>query len=277
MKRFSLELLYHIVGIGSASGLFYKDGSIFIASDNAGYLYEFNTVSQVLSKSKLLNSHILENIPKRQKPDFEAVAEKDGNLYLFGSGSTDKRNTAFVVDLKTRDASTRNLTDLYANMRQVSDIDADNFNIEGAVASEGRWYFFQRGNGQGGNNGIFEVTGDLENFRDIKYFAKELPRIEHVNTSFTDAVFADGAFWFLASAEDTNSTYEDGEVLGSLIGKIDPQSMEIVFSQQITDTHKLEGLTFYSKTATGISFLLCEDNDTDMMESEIFKITLQLD
>lgn len=276
MKRFSLELLYHIVGIGSASGLFYSDGSLFIASDNSGYLYEFHTKDQSLTRIKLFDSQTLENIPKKRKPDFEAVAQKDGKLYLFGSGSTDKRNASTIVDLKTKEITNKNLSGLYTEMRNVSGIDAENFNLEGAFAAQDAWFFFQRGNGSGGNNGIFKVIGNLEKFAEVKYLPMELPKIKHVSTSFTDAVLIDDAIWFLATAEDTNSTYDDGEVLGSLIGKIDFETMQVVFSQQITSTQKFEGLALYSNSENEISFLLCEDNDTDGMESGIFKLTLEM-
>lgn len=276
MKRFSLELLYHIVGIGSASGLFYRDGSVFIASDNAGYLYEFNTVDQLLSKTRLLDIETLENIPKKVKPDFEAVAERDGKLYLFGSGSTQGRNVAFIVGLDDKKVETRDLSDLYANMRSTSKIDADNFNLEGAISVENNWLFFQRGNGNGGNNGVFKVIGNLENPTEVTYIPVALPKIKHVMTSFTDAILVEDAIWFLATAEDTNSTYEDGEVLGSIIGKMDVETMQITYWETITDHQKFEGLTFFSKSNSKIVFLLCEDNDTDGMESGIFKLILEL-
>lgn len=274
MKRFSLELLYHIVGIGSASGLFYKDGTVFIASDNAGYLYEYDTKDQSLSKTKLIDSETLENIPKKQKPDFEAVAEKDGELYLFGSGSTKMRTTGIVINLKTKKIGSENLSKEYSEMMAVSGIDADNFNLEGAFGTNDAWYFLQRGNGSGGNNGIFKLNLDLDHPPKVTFKPMQLPKIKHVTTSFTDAVLVGNDIWFLATAEDTNSTYNDGEILGSIIGKIDFSTMEITYSQQISDKHKFEGLALYSKSEKEISFLLCEDNDTDGMESSIFKLTL---
>ena len=44
--------------------------------------------------------------------------------------------------------------------------------------------------------------------------------------------------YFLASAEDSNSTYEDGVVLGSWIGAINPSTFKIDFTEKITDKHK---------------------------------------
>ncbi|RZJ71285.1 hypothetical protein [Flavobacterium sp.] len=276
MKRFSLELLYHIVGIGSASGLLFRDGSIFVASDNAGYLYEFHTADQKLDKTKLLERETLETIPKKQKPDFEALAEKDGKLHLFGSGSTEKRNVAAIVSVETKKVAHQDLSDLYADMRKVSGISTDNFNLEGAFASADAWFFIQRGNGNGANNGIFKVVGSWDKKPRINYFPIELPKLKHVTASFTDAILVANEIWFLATAEDTNSTYDDGEILGSLIGKMDFETLKITFTQQITEKHKFEGLTLYAKSKSEISFLLCEDNDTDGLEADIYQLTLPL-
>ena len=44
----------------------------------------------------------------------------------------------------------------------------------------------------------------------------KLPKISNVEFTFTDAILVDNFIYFLASAEDTISTYEDGEVLGSI-------------------------------------------------------------
>ena len=82
--------------------------------------------------------------------------------------------------------------------------------------------------------------------------------------------------YFLATAEDTQSTYNDGEVLGSFIGRIDLKTMKVEFTQKITSTNKFEGLTFYKKSNNKIEFLLCEDNDTELLETKIFKLGLLL-
>ena len=82
------------------------------------------------------------------------------------------------------------------------------------------------------------------------------------------------AIYFLSTAEDTKSTYDDGEVLGSFIGRIDLKSMKIDFTQKITSTNKFEGLTFYKKDNNKIEFLLCEDNDTELLETKIYKLSL---
>jgi hypothetical protein len=59
--------------------------------------------------------------------------------------------------------------------------------------------------------------------------------------------------YFLATAENTAYAYDDGEILGSLIGRIDIETMKIYF-KKISPTNKFEGLTLFSKTRTKSSF-----------------------
>jgi hypothetical protein len=42
MKKFTLELFTTIIGIGSASGLFFQDHFSLFNSDNSGFIYEYN-------------------------------------------------------------------------------------------------------------------------------------------------------------------------------------------------------------------------------------------
>jgi hypothetical protein len=57
----------------------------------------------------------------------------------------------------------------------------------------------------------------------------------------------------LATA-NTAYTYDDGEILGSLIGRIDIETMKIDFTKKIS-TNKFEGL--FSKNKNQIQFLIC--------------------
>jgi hypothetical protein len=75
----------------------------------------------------------------------------------------------------------------------------------------------------------------------------------------------------LATAEDTESTYDDGEVLGSLIGRINLKTMKIDFTQN-SDTHKFR-IDFIHQFKRKIEFLLCEDKDTEVLETDIYKLS----
>jgi hypothetical protein len=277
MQKFQLELFFHIIGIGSASGLFFNGKSLFIISDNSNVLYEYHTENKKLDKIPLANdTRRLENIPKPDKPDFEAIAEKNGDLYLFGSGSIDRRKMYAVVKMDTKEVLGFGGPDLHNTMRLFGEIDSDNFNIEAAVNDGETWYFFNRGNGPKGQNVIFTLTGNINELEfQMIYNDIEIPKINGAQSSFTDAVKAGDKLYFLAAAEKSNSTYHDGEVAGTLIGRIDIETMEVEMTEIISIKNKFEGLTIYKEDDKSIQFLLCEDTDADSEGSDIYKLTIK--
>ena len=271
MEKFQLNLFFEIIGIGSASGLVYKDNSLFIISDNSSFLYEYQIQENKLTKIKLFENN-LENIPKIDKYDFESLALKGNKLHLLGSGSTSKREKRITYNLETTAIAKKDLSKLYKSLKETTSISDDELNIEGAFFYNEKWYLFQRGNGANSRNGIFKMKS-LEIESQTQFVKVQLPKIKHVETSFTDAILVEDKIYFLATAENTTSTYDDGEILGSLIGRMDSQTFEIEFTQKISDTQKFEGLTLYKETASEIQFLLCEDNDSDLLETNIYKLT----
>ena len=276
MQKFTLELLFQIIGIGSASGLFYKDNLLTVISDNSGFLYEYNTESKDLKTYSLI-PNAAANIPKKQKPDFEAVTSDAQNFYIFGSGSTENRNTMVQFDKASKTAvKAVDLSDLYLSMQSFGNIKPEDFNIEGVALSGETWYFLQRGNGAKGKNMIFTVEAqNLENNFTILANDYKLPKIKGIRTTFTDGILVGKKLYFLATAEDSKSTYSDGKVLGSIIGSLNIETMKLEFTQQITDKHKFEGLALISDSEKQIEFWLCEDNDTDIQQSEIYKLVIK--
>jgi len=275
MEKFKLELLFQIIGIGSASGLIYKDNSLLIIGDNSGYLYEYQMDSQDLKRHPLLENPI-ENTLKKDKSDFEAITIFGNSLYVFGSGSTEKRNKMIEVNSSDKKViATNDLAGLYAVMQSFGAIKPEDFNIEGAIYTVERWFLLNRGNGGSHKNVLFTIEGkNLINDFTILSNDYKLPKIKGVRSSFTDGILVEDSIYFLATAEDTASTYDDGEVLGSFIGRINLKTMKIDFTQKISSTHKFEGLTLYSNSKEKIEFLLCEDKDTEVLETDIYKLTL---
>ncbi|MBF4471138.1 DUF6929 family protein [Flavobacterium sp. HJJ] len=274
MEKFTLEILFHIIGIGSASGLIYKDNSLFIIGDNSGFLYEYAIPSQTLQQHEIIENAAA-NIVKSEKPDFEAITHFGDTLYVFGSGSTQKRNAMVEINTFQKEIRTNDLTDLYGVMQSFGEIKPEDFNIEGAIYTGEEWYLFNRGNGESAKNTVFTIQGkNLVNEFKILSNNYKLPKIKGVRSSFTDAVLLDGKIYFLATSEDTKSTYHDGEILGSFIGCIDTKTMKIDFTKKISDTQKFEGITVYQNSDNSIAFLLCEDKDTDVLETTIYKLSI---
>ena len=273
MENFKIKSEFNIAGISCASGLVYRGNSLFIISDNSSFLYEYHLLEKELTKIKLyVDSQ--ENIPKKDKYDFESIALKGNKLHLFGSGSTSKREKGITYNLKTKTIEEKDLSKLYKNIKQTNSISDEDLNIEGALFHNEKWHLFQRGNGANSRNGIAVLNDNFDDNGTIDFIPIQLPKIKHVETSFTDAILVEDKIYFLATAEDTSSTYYDGEILGSIIGGMNSKTFEIEFTKKITDTNKFEGLTLYSKTNDNIEFLLCEDNDSEVLESTIYKLVL---
>jgi hypothetical protein len=270
MLSFQLELLFQIIGLGSASGLIYKDNSLFIISDNSSYLYQYNIQEKELHKIRLFENS-RENIPKIDKFDFEAITLKEDNLYLFGSGSTSNRNKRISFNLTTKVIQEDNLSTIYEKLKQASSISNEDLNLEGAFYSNEKWYLFQRGNGVQSKNGIFILD---KHGNDISFTPIQLPKIQNIEATFTDAVLIEDKIYFLAAVENSKSTYDDGEVLGSFIGALSLDKLQLLFTEKISETHKFEGLTLYNNSIEKIEFLLCEDKDTETLETAIYSLTL---
>lgn len=275
MEHLQLQFFLKIIGLGSASGLLYQDNTILAIGDNSSYLYDYQINKQQLQKYPLLYL-AAENIPKKHKPDFEAITQHQNDIFIFGSGSTQYRNTMVQIDATTKKVITTNdLTNLYATMQSFGEIKPNDFNLEGAIYNGEDWFLINRGNGKKSKNTIFTISGKnlVDDFTMVVNDFK-LPKLNGLETSFTDAIQVANKIYFLATAEDTNSTYDDGEILGSIIGRIDIKTMEIDFHYKITDKLKLEGLALFAETSEKITFLICEDNDTELLESNIYKLTL---
>ncbi|MVX34642.1 DUF6929 family protein [Myroides sp. LoEW2-1] len=277
MKQLTLEFLFHIFGLSAASGIAYNDEQIHLIADNSTYLYHYDMTNTLFTKTPLSQEDYgQENIAKNMKPDFESITQNELNYYIFGSGSTEKRIDLIEVHKLTNEViSTQQLDILYESMKAFAGIDNDNFNIEGAILDGETWYFFNRGNGPKSQNGIFIVTGEniIDNFR-LTYFPIKLPKINKVQSSFTDAVKVDEDIYFLAAAEDVASNYKDGEIKGSLIGKINLKKLKLEKTKVISENHKFEGITIYKQNAKEIEFLLCEDPDNDKNQTGIYKLTV---
>jgi len=275
MPKFTLELLFQIIGIGSASGLVYKDDSLFIIGDNSSFLYEYNLETKLLKRHPLIENPS-ENIPKKEKPDFEAITHYENRFYILGSGSTENRNKMITINPTDKSfLHTTDLGNLYKVMQRLGKINPEDFNIEGVIYNGNRWYLLNRGNVSSNKNSIFTIEGkSLADAFSMLSNEYQLPEIKGVRASFTDAQLVETKIYFLATAENTSSTYQDGEVLGSLIGCIDSKTMSIDFTEKISGTHKFEGLTLFENSAEKITFLLCEDKDTDELKSNIYQLTL---
>ncbi|WP_316769001.1 DUF6929 family protein [Pedobacter frigiditerrae] len=271
-----LQVYATIKGIGSASGLLLKGNLLYVIGDNSAYLYEYNIKSKALNKIELLKGlKVLENIPKAKKRDFEALCNFKNTLYVLGSGSTPNRNLMITYHLDTKNVVQQDLSSLYAKVKSSCGIDDDNLNIEGAIFDGLNWFLFNRGNGNAKKNGVIKIYGsDLTKVTKIEFSSIVLLKTDQKLVSFTDAVFYKNQIYFIAAAEDTKSTYHDGEILGSYLGSLNAETLSLNFIKQISANQKFEGISFFKENTSNLEFLLCEDRDTENLETVIYKLVI---
>lgn len=166
---------------------------------------------------------------KRHKPDLESVVAIGDALWAFGSGSTRARERLAVVPCERPEAASfRELADFYAALRGHPEFAGGALNLEGVAATDEHLWLFQRGNG-----GAFPAVcrcrldelarhlagGPVPVLGDAKRVA--LGAIDGVPLGFTDGASDARGVWWLASAEASPDTYDDGVVVGSALGRLD--------------------------------------------------------
>lgn len=269
METFTLQVFLTLSGFSAASGLVYYKQNLFVIADNSGFLYQYEVKTK-----KIIHHALVENpqhfIPKKDKLDFEAITRKGSELHIFGSGSKRNRCQKIIFNLRSNETQNLDLTIFYDKIIKETKISEEDFNIEGALYYNKNLFLFQRGNGKEAKNGVVKVSPSQK----ISFKHIDLPKINNVSASFTDAILVNGKIYFLASAEDSQSTYADGKVLGSIFGVLNAKSLEIEKTIQISPHQKFEGITFYKKEKDKMQFLLCEDNDTELSEAIIYKLEI---
>ncbi|MFK7000328.1 DUF6929 family protein [Flavobacterium oreochromis] len=272
MEKIKLSPFLNLEGIGAASGIIFHNKNLYIISDNSGFLFEYALESNQLSKHVLIPCATV-NIEKKNKPDFEAITLKGTELHIFGSASTTKRNKKIIFNLDNSISTEIDYTPIYAELKNIFSISDEDLNIEGALYIENSLLLFQRGNSINSTNGIFNIRQSIKerNF-DVSFHPITLPQIQHIETTFTDAIEIDEKIYFLATAEDTLSTYHDGDILGTILGIMNSRTFEIEKHILLSSNHKLEGITLFSKNKTELTFLVCEDNDTEELNTTIYKL-----
>lgn len=270
MKNLILDFFLTITGISAASGLVHQDNHLYLIADNSQYLYDFSLSHKHLTRIPLdKNTSDLENIAKANKPDFEAITFDQDRYYIYGSGSTPNRNLR-VTYHKT--ALQEDFSKIYQSLQQKFQVDQENFNIEGVIHTKDEIWLFNRGNGQKAQNGIFRVNKfDSEKSH---FDALKLPLLDQVQTGFTDAILIGDFIYFIAAAEASNSTYLDGGISGTILGKFNRYNFQSLETIRIPGKHKFEGITLKEQSKTKITFLLCEDKDDDKTETVIYSLTV---
>lgn len=293
-----LEILHkqELTQTPSASGIEKHGQFYYVMGDNVPWLYKLDTTYTITDKIAIapVDSLVNDVIPKKVKPDFEAMTMVDHNgqrtLLVFGSGSKSPRRDGLVkIDVDHGDAVTHfSLTDLYHQIRTLCNLEKGELNIEAAAANETQLYLFNRGKNR---IFVFELSqfmayihhkGPLPTFKTCKV---KLPEIEGLKAGLSGAdISADGkSIIFTASVENTSNSYDDGAILGSFVGVIPIDQLQesikpecILLKQENRALKiKVESVAVTQQSANG-SLSLVLVTDSDGQASELLEVKLSI-
>lgn len=227
----------NLENVPSGSGI-QKSGNIYyVIGDDSPFLFSLNKNFEVISKVALIDGvdHTVPRIAKSEKPDFEAmemIGEKE--LLVFGSGSLSPQRDVLIRILLEEPPTVEKyqITDLYDSLRNLPILRDSELNIEAAAFHNNRLFLFNRR-----KNVIFNfdytdlfahISGDRV-FPNPEIVEFDLPKINGIEFGFSGATTLKGQskIIFTASVEDTPNAYDDGEILGSIIGMIDIENDKV--------------------------------------------------
>ena len=215
---------------------------------------------------------------KADKLDLESVFAAGERLIALGSDSgLEVRRQALVIDLDVRLVP---LPRLYAALRQPAVLGRGQLNLEASACDGDRVFLGNRG-GDVGDDGaptrdaicelpldaVLALLEDPEGapLPEVRWRPLELGTIGGAALRLTELTVApDGGLWYAATAEATTSAYDDGAVLGSVVGRIGAPGHSSVIPA------KLEGLV-----VSGFGRLLATvDADDPARPSELLDLAI---
>ncbi|QNF32140.1 hypothetical protein HUW51_05115 [Adhaeribacter swui] len=293
-----------LTNLPSGSGMEIIHNQLFVIGDDSPLLYQLqaDTWEQIATYPLFqTNDFATGRIPKPLKPDLECLTrvkfKKNTYLLAFGSGSTAKRNTCFVVQLapttqEKPSVQAISLQYLYEALQNDIAVTAGGtLNLEAAAASPEHLYLLQR-SGKDGPDALLifplpafmaylqQPTGSLPAYTVIRF---RLPEIDGWKAGFSGTSFYDNKIFITASVENTNDAYLDGEVLGSFVGYIPVNQAPdaVVHTTRIIDpkgnfySGKVESISILRKNAANqYQALAITDNDNG--QSELLELELTL-
>lgn len=223
---------------------------------------------------------------KKHKLDLEAsIVLPDGRYVAFGSGSSALRPREVLVVVEP-DQSFRMIDAkaLYASWRENHAFAGNDLNLEGTLVVDDDIWFFQRGNSVQSDNAIatmpvsdfvrYLTDGTVPSFTHVEPFA--LGEVRGVPWGTTDAAQTPtGEIFAIAAAEDTDNPYDDGDILGSILVRLEGRSLPRVRYHTVpildldgTPTQrKIEGLDYHSGGRDGAPCRLWAVTDEDDEEA----------
>lgn len=237
--------------VSAASGLLFLNNNFYVIADDEVCLSIYSSDLRKIKQIQLLKNDLPIEYKARKalKPDFESLVyiSKTGAILVLPSGSKPNRSEgALLIDDKVEKI---NFTKLYQFLLELN----PELNIEGAVTTANELKIFSRGNGPSGKNFMINLNIGLlideiknQNSLTEKTFINQIQcdfgKMNGFNLGITDAALeTSGRVWYIAVAESSVSTYDDGSFEGAVIGCMD-ENAKIIFQRQLIVPSKPEGL-----------------------------------
>lgn len=285
MKKISLQPYVKLQKIHAASGLVKRDENFYVIADDSFSLATFSLDKAISPRfKKLIPGELPSDFRERKKlkPDWEALMllplpEGKQGLLVVPSGSKAKRQLGILTEFKN-DLEVIQQIDFSLLYKKLEAHFAE-LNIEGAVIFGDKIKIFQRGNGLAGKNAVIDldlvqVTQELLSDGKVKpecilnITEYELGTLQNVNLSFTDACTCSGNLFFLAAAEAGKSTYEDGQYIGAILGRMNSEGV-ITERFELDCPFKPEGL-WIEKESGKFKIYIVTDADDSELESSLY-------
>ena len=290
-----LELLdfIELENYPSGSGIEFYDDKIYIVGDNSRDLLVMN---KKWTKPTFINLFDTpdKKIPKSAKSDLEAMTllsvDKKPHLLIIGSGSTDKRNKALLLNLKNNAKTWLDLTVFYNRIKAAGITD---LNIEGIAEVYDYLVLVNRGNITNPDNYLIITKSDFWKNQEkaaLQTIVIDFETVEasaHLGVSGLTYSDKHEDLFLTMSTEDTSNTTDDGKigksylaVIENLYRKIGREKGKIKVNQMIDLSaadkqfkgYKIESVCIQSQKDHSIKLQLVADNDGG--KTQLFKIWL---
>lgn len=279
--------------VSAASGLVKKGNTFYVVADDENAIFSFGADKQPLKVHPLSDEKLpaVNNLRKKLKPDFEALAEltpsqwpPHGALLAWPSGSTPQRNQAvalpFAKDSDFGKPVPLNVKNVFKKLKK----QAKNINVEGLIVKNDKLLMYQRGNSISGKSGLFELPlkeglgkPDAKKVKAAKagFTEIKLGHLQAVSLTLAEGLETPHGHIAIATAEDTDSTYDDGNILGTVLLRI-TEGGEAKIIGRFSSAVKLEGMVLGESTKDTLAIYFVDDTDDPNKASSLYRAKIPL-
>lgn len=278
--------------VSSASGLVKKGDTFFVVADDDSAIFSFKLQDTFVKAHPLSNKELPVDfsLRKKMKPDYEALAEltkkqwpPNGALLAWPSGSTGQRKHAVVLPFENGGGFSKPISLPLKKLFAALEKSTQQINIEGLIINDQNLILFQRGNSADAKSGVFKISfkdwlrsSVKKSGRKVKPSFTEinLGRLKDVKLTLADGISTPHGTIGIATAENTQSSYDDGAIMGSVLVKINDDKATSIggFASAV----KLEGMAIGDIDENNATFFFVDDADNPVKASSLYKIEVPI-